>query len=389
MKNKFDLSSFVYRVMFLVFWGLLILGQFQRVGLRNGIAFSLHEIVLAVGVFWLWGAHGRWAWNTMWSKSWSKVLVLFFSWLIIGLILAFLRQNQFWSIGVLYAVRFLLYVSVYPIFVLGIKRQYITKRDILWRVLGLGLGIAGIGLVQYAIFPDMRFLQHLGWDDHYFRLISTLFDPAFSAAVIFSALFMVPIFTVSPVWKKYAMYLLLFLALLLTYSRAGYVSVVAGMVTTSVLLKKKNILLGIITLTIGIIFLPRLASEGTRLERTASITARITSFRSTVQSFSLQTFVIGDGWYLKQAGRVPQVSWLASHSSAPDNSYLHVLQSTGIPGFALYIAFLILLFKKVRVSPYLAGLYVAIVVGSFWNNLLFYPWIMVILWSMATVSRRM
>src|SRR3989304_8999963 len=72
----------------------------------------------------------------------------------------------------LYLLRFLAYSLLLNI---KIDRKYL---------LFFSSAIAVFGLAQYILIPDTRFLAVLNWDDHYYRLLSTLLDPNFTGIIL-------------------------------------------------------------------------------------------------------------------------------------------------------------------------------------------------------------
>ena len=90
----------------------------------------------------------------------------------------------------------------------------------------------------YSRYPV---LARLGWDDHYYRLISVLFDPNFTGLILVLGLILI-YFNRPRSWWLYAIHLL---ALLLTYSRSSYLALlVAGLYLAIVNKKLKFFLLG-------------------------------------------------------------------------------------------------------------------------------------------------
>src|SRR3989344_2158874 len=165
--------------------------------------------------------------------------------------------------GGLYLVRFLAYSLLIN---LKIDKKYL---------LFFSSSIAVFGLVQYLLVPDTRFLAALNWDDHYYRLLSTLLDPNFTGIILVLGLIL--LYLSRPVSKR--LLVLHFLALLLTYSRGSYLALLVAGVAIAAFKKKFKLILFIPLFLLSLLFLPRPGGEGVKLERTFSIQQRLDNYR--------------------------------------------------------------------------------------------------------------
>ena len=100
-------------------------------------------------------------------------------------------------------------------------------------------GFVGIGFLQYVLYPNLRYLLYLGWDDHYLRLFGSLLDPNFTGVML---VLMIVVLLCRPDGKKssridYAIASLSFIALLFTYSRSAFIVAIAAAITIE---KNKN-----------------------------------------------------------------------------------------------------------------------------------------------------
>ena len=128
---------------------------------------------------------------------------------------------------------------------------------------------------------------------------------------------------------------------------------------------------------VGVLLLPRPASEGTRLS----------VLRVFVREYGIQhlqfAFIAKNTVYWKwlvshNVGRKNNnILSETSHSSSPDNSFIHVLQSTGSMGLGSLLITGIVLFRSTK-SLALRSTLVAITIASFFNQVLFYPWVLLI-----------
>lgn len=370
------------RILLLVLAGLMGLGQLQKIQLSNTSALYYHDIVImAVVVLSLPFLQHTWKWFI--QKDWAQWLFRFMAIVAISLVVAYMRYPvQTWTIGLLYVGRLVLY-GAFGFSLIAFVRKHIVQRS---EILGLSLFtttlIAIAGLFQYVVIPDVRVLRFTGWDDHYFRVISTLLDPSFTGIIILIGFFISLQFFV----KKRSAHIVLiailhFAALLLTYSRASFVALGVALIFLALQYNslRKGVFLIFCVGIVGVLLLPRPASEGARLERLASVRARTVNTVNALQQLSPITLLIGNGWYLTNADRQSNNTiTVISHSSSPDNSFLHVLQSTGIGGLIALVVFGYALFRSSK-SLSLRTSLVVISIASLMNQVLFYPWILLIL----------
>lgn len=383
--NKNRLTHSLLRILLTLFFFLLSLGQIQRFQLTPQIAVYMHEVVLGGMIL----ISGREIVNfysnfipRIRRKKWLSYFIIFF------FVQTFLYQIwHFDLLALSYLLRLILYAQLFPITWLAVHNLVFTKKQIYMLLVGMSILIAVLGFFQYLLFPDTRWLLAMGWDDHYYRLISTLFDPGFTGLIIAAGLVIyLKVFTQKNNLINDSLTGLFFmLAILLTYSRATYLAI--GVVLLfNVIFAKKRVLYFIIFCSFALIpFLPRPTGEGVRLERTASITSRITSNHQALGSLSLTKVIWGRGLY---RDIVPAGSDLPSHAGVPDNSFIFLFVSLGVSGVALGISALWELRRWLLREP-LLSLLILIGVHSMINNSLFYIWTIVILSTVLGVSYKL
>lgn len=365
----------IFKTLFALLFFLFPLGQF----------FKLDVLVLIILLVWLFFTKNK-------SKNpLTKPFLIFFLIALASLLLRFpqLEINQF-IISSLYLIRLVIYSSLYFIIYDLLKKKIIDKNFVLNGLIFSGVTLSIIGLLQYLIFPDMRMMKYLGWDDHYFRIVSTFLDPNFSG-IIYAVTSMVLIKNLichcdpealrgrsNPGRTTIALFFLPFIALLLTYSRAAYLSFFTGL--SVLLIQKKQLKLipvSLIIILLLIYLLPKSSGgEGVKLERTSSINNRLDSIKTGFKVF-LNNPVLGVGFntYKFLPGKN-----IESHSaSGVENSYVLILATTGILGF---LAFLNIL---VRIPP--QPEIIAIFISALFINSLFYPWIMIWLFLLTAVFK--
>lgn len=232
------------------------------------------------------------------------------------------------------------------------------------------LVVAIVGIFQYLLMPDTTWLAVQNWDDHYFRLISTFLDPGFTGIILVLGILLIP----NP---------LFFIAMLLTYSRASYLSYLAGFAAVSFYKRSVRIfIVAVLALAITVPFLPKALGEGTKLGRETSIWARINNWKQAVVVWQgSPVFGVGFNTYRYATGASPE-----SHAGAgADSSLLLVLATTGIIGFLSYLGFLRDLWRRGNTLYKVS--FAAVFVHSWFNNTLFYPWVMEWLWLLLILSR--
>lgn len=342
----------IYKALFISLFLLFPLGQFAKIDV----------LVLIIFLFWLVLVKNK-------SKnSLTKPFLIFFLIALASLLLRFpqLEINQF-IISSLYLIRLVVYASLMFVAHDLINKKIIDKNFILNGLIFSGIALSVIGLLQYLIFPDMRMMKYLGWDDHHFRIVSTFFDPNFTG-IIYAVTVLLLLTRLN--LREGLTFLIPFIALLLTYSRTAYLSFFIGL--SVLLIQKKQINL-IFPLVLSFLLLAMLlprspGGEGVKLERTSSISNRLDSIKTGFKVF-LKNPVIGIGFntYKFLPGKN-----IESHSaSGVENSYVLILTTTGILGF---LAFLNIL-RRLSPGPEI----LAILVSALFINSLFYPWIMIFL----------
>src|SRR3989344_1944707 len=191
-----------------------------------------------------------------------------------------------------------------------------------------GVSLAILGLLQLIFFPDLSFLSILGWDPHYFRIVSTFLDPNFTGAF-------------------FVLTLVLFAGLILGY-----------------------------------FLYSRFISLPKNIDRTASASFRINTWTEGWQLFEKHPF-LGVGFnayrYAIREYDLTDEQFSKSHGSGSnDSSLLSVLATTGLVGILSYFLFL----NSIRrnLMPAVLGL----LFHSFFSNSLFFP--PILLWLILAAA---
>ncbi len=256
---------------------------------------------------------------------------------------------------------------------------------------GLRVSIAGLmtyngimtvffGWMQYLLVPDMRRLALLGWDDHYYRMIGSVFDPNFLGLLLILIC----------LWfyfeeKKPAAWMMLgatLAGLAATFSRISYA--VAG-VCGIVLLGWKRGLIGLAFVLIVVGLLPKPGGEGVNLFRAFSIKSRLVTMETGLKLFWDNPIMgIGFNQYPELVAKQGKYE-VEYHPKAPDNSVLFVAATSGLLGLVTFLWMILYWWKTYR-DPLMRLSLVAIISHSLANNSFFYPFVLLWWWGLIAYS---
>ena len=305
----------------------------------------------------------------------------------------------------MYLVRFVLYAGLYFVvwdLTKGIKGSKGIKTMTTNLLIFSGVVLALAGFVQLAVLPDFTTLDpSLGWDPHRNRLASTFFDPNFVGAYL--VLTLVLIF--SEMLHKGLKGIKLgtaattvFVALILTFSRSAWLMFAVSMGVMGVLKSRKLLILALAAFLAAYALVPRVQTRvAGGVDPDDSASARIVSWKATLEIVK-EYPLIGVGF---NAFRYAQARHGFFDFSDPlggragagsDSSLLLVLATTGVIGLG---AFLLMGFRALWPAwsnfsnpislAVLAG-FAGLLAESNFINSLFYPWIMVWMWTMLALA---
>lgn len=208
------------------------------------------------------------------------------------------------------------------------------------------LSLAGIGFLQYTFLPNLGVLEQYGFDPHYMRLVSTWLDPNFFGPLCVLG-FLIFLSNHTKNLKTVLCIIVMYLALLLTFSRSSYVLfTVAGMVY--VIMKKSwkqalIVLAGIVILYTSFT-IPRQNLEKSRnIDRVVSANSRLTSYSQGLFLFENNP-IFGVGYNLvryekKQYGMISDIDTGGNSGAGIDSSWILMLATTGIVGFSIFFIY--------------------------------------------------
>lgn len=224
------------------------------------------------------------------------------------------------------------------------------------------------GYLQYFIYPDFTIFSALNWDPHLYRLVGSYFDPTFTGEIYL--LILIYIFFSTSKFKN----ILLttnYIAISLTYSRSTLISFLIVFSYIFFIQKKfKNILIVLLIFISTLFVLPRMPGEGTKLERTSSIFAKIENYQQGINVFS-QNPLIGIGY-----NNIYLLNYKNNHSSHSnsgfDGSLLNIAITTGLIGLIFFL--LGLRHELYHGSLFYQSLLISLLIHSLFANSLFYPY---------------
>lgn len=378
-----------YLIYFLII--LFPLGELVRIDIGNSIIFKPLDIACVIILLTTLIKYRK-RFLAM-SGPLMKPLFIFILAAALSLVLniPYLKPVQL-ATSSMYLLRFVSYASLF--FAVYFSDQK-TKKIVTILLFIINIVILLMGFVQFAYYTNLINLSYLGWDQHWWRLYATFFDPNYAGVylVLFLMLILNKILIAKPREKIFFSLISLFtlIAILLTFSRSAFLSLLAGLFSYLFLFKKnKKIILGLLTVfSIGIILMLTHSSgkytEGTKLFRSVSSISRVKSLEAAWFIFSKQPiFGVGFNAYRYaqlRYGTANAANWEVSHSNAGvDDSFLFVMGTTGIAGSLAFLYLLKKIFSLTKKSQLALSTLVAILTGSLFINALFFPVIMAWMW---------
>lgn len=328
----------------------------------------------------------------------QKYLLLFIGALILSNIANLSKYTKAESInGNLYLIRFIMYSLL-----IGIDfRNLVSKSDTRTKIINwISLIIALIGIFQFIFLPDLRFLQYQNWDDHLNRLTFPFLDPSFTGALLL--IFVIYLILGGHIRKSSTTKIILLvelLAIFLTFSRAAWITTIIIVALTGLQtykhFGKKTILAAAGAVMAGVFILLFLLnasflSYGNKIARTETISSRLTNINKAISIWRVNpVFGVGFNNYktyqIKNGYKIENGVENRGQASV-ENSFVFVLATSGIFGvicFFLWIADMIN--RSSRIGKYILF---SILIGSLFNNIFFYPFILFIIFIISGNPRK-
>ncbi len=297
----------------------------------------------------------------------------------------------------LYLLRWIFYAGIY----LVVVQSLVPTAFWLWGLFAVGSGFTLLGFAQYIFYPDLRNLIYLGWDPHYYRLVSTFLDPNFAGIMLVITIFLgMYLVRTAYVPRIYVAFFtgLSAIALYLTHSRSSYLAFIVGLGTLMLTSAKKKIFVFFLLMfVLAIIVLPK-PGDALRLDRMVTTIARVQNWQQSIARIK-ESPLIGFGFnslrFVQSHQEISEGEIVSRAAAGVDSSMLFILLTTGIIGFVFYgwlMSQQLIQAKKlltIKKSAAFGGIFLAsffaIFVHSMFVNSLFYPWIMIWMWVFAGV----
>lgn len=358
---------------------VLPLGVLIRIPIyQNAFLYPIDISVAAVALLVVFKARSNW--RSHLSFRFIKPLGLFLLLAVLSLVInAHRYTTEEFIVSALYLVRFIAYSSLL-ISLIGYTFTFLTSYRKFLALSGFVVVIGGF--LQYLLYPNLRNLYYLGWDEHLYRLFATFLDPNFLGAFLVIVLLLHMYLCITSSNKRYvwaAAGFLTFIAILLTYSRSAYVMLVVSLLVFLFFLGLKRIAaIALILVCVGVFVLPKnVGGEGVNLLRTQSIVARYQTYEVAIKTIRSNPFFgVGFNAYRYVQDRSSDEG--IDHAGAGvANSYLFVTATTGLIGLMAYLYFLYSLLRfglaqKKQEKALIVGILGGIFVHALFENSLFY-----------------
>ncbi len=393
----------------LILWGcLFVLGQLGRVDLTSvfqlnfSVAFYFYEVVIVIHLFLMLLFYPLFFFNLGKNfftlpfdwKKFPQINFLRFFLFIILISWLFAWFNQSWSlVALLYFLRFLSYL----IFVLSyfFLKKYLFFKDTRNKVLlffitnllnFILLLFLFFSFGQIIFFPDSRIFFILGFDNHYYRLISSLIDPNLTGLVLIIGFFHFldqknRFFNYRRL-KKYLFYFILFLfflALVLTFSRSSLLAFFFGWGFFLFRRKKRAIkffIFGFFILLSVSFFFQRFGGEGVNLLRTSTIKIRIIDNLLLFKKLKFINYFIGRGFFIPFPENFASKSFFTYfRNSFGDNLFFSLINFGGFGAVGLFLFFYGDLFFRFKNTIVKQSLLIAFIIHAQFLNSFFSPFI--------------
>lgn len=381
----------------------LIIGQVGRIPLFGSEVAILPNDVLIPLVVLAWLARQLVDRRlTVRASPLRNILLIVSGVLVLSLVVAWLSgafSNRQLLVAGSYILRWFEYLALFFL------ARSVVRPNTLWSWLvffGLiTLALAGLGFLQLSVVPDFSAYVPQGWDPHVGRLLATWFDPNFLAGFLgFAVVLFLSLATerVTGRWFSLGVAAVAIVALVLTFSRSGYLGFMVGFGVLAIVRARHFLSLGVLALLVTFLFVPRVQERviGIRsLDETAQL--RIESWRNALEVIADHPWLgVGYNTYRYVQVRYGFLDDVARHSAGgSDSSLLTIAVTTGVVGLMVFLALLARMLQSawmaarltrdptVRALGYgfVAGLLGLIVHGQFVNGLL-YPHLLEVQWVM-------
>ncbi len=320
----------------------------------------------------------------LWSRRQFQAVYIFLGILAISLVVSIVRFRTFENVvAFLYLARLTLYFSVF-LHLAYHKQSHKPYLKVFKKVfLAFAVLTAIFTIVQYTLYPNLRNLFYLGWDEHLYRAFGLFFDTSVAAAIYgltFLALLMDTKHRIVNAKIRTILMALNAVFLILSFARGGYIALI---VTAAIYMFRhrmtKLLIAGIVICACIFILAPKPGGEGVKIFRTNSIQSRIKDDTAGIELFRRNP-ILGVG-YNHLRGIKPEVlrgTDLDSQSHAAGSyhsSFVTILATGGILGF---VALIYMLISLARISESSLYFVVFLSIFSLFDNILLHPFVLIL-----------
>lgn len=377
----------------ILLWVSLLLGQLGALPLGGGVILYGQDIALSLLVLASVFRHGLF--KKLRNFSLLRPITLFVCLGVVSLLVNIPNYPiPVIAKGSLYLLRWAVYGLFYGVIITSLRS---SRFWLVW--LGsFGVALSAIGLLQLVWYPDLRNLWYLGWDPHYYRVFATLLDPNYIGILLVLTIYvLLYLYIHSARWRLVIGLVLSIvgLALLLTYSRSSYLALLGGMGVSIVFLKrwKEGVFL-VLLILFAVVYVPKPGGDTLSLDRYDSTVSRFQNWGQTITRIGERP-LFGYGFNVVPFLGREEASGLPGRRGAGiDSSILFVGVTMGIAGL---VSYLWLLYEKVQAALrwknkdgklLVLASFTAIAVHSLFVNSLFYPWVMIWMWTLTGVAEK-
>lgn len=391
------------KILLVILFLIFATGEIFRFQLGDNIAVSLMDVTVGfIVLFWITRLLKQKKLDSIFKSSLAKPIFIFAGLGFISLLLGSTKLNQKeFIVSFLYLLRWISYALIY--FVVKDFDSKFKKKILIFMIIA-GSIILAAGYLQFFLYSNLRNLYYLGWDDHLYRLFSSFFDPNFAGTIlVLNFILFLGVFLnkIKRRDKKIIIALAILIvfnlpAVFLTFSRSAFLMLIFSSSAFFTTINKKRLILA---LSIILIFFVILSSknfyiENMNLFRIASTTARIESYQNAAKIIQ-DNFFFGVGFNSYRYAQLrygfrEKIGAKTSHADAgTDNSFLFVMATTGLFGLVayLYIWFRVMVLSSEKIlSIILISSLIGLFVNAMFVNSLFFPSVMLWLWTLIGIT---
>lgn len=382
----------MYLVWFLTIGAFLsiVLGEFGQFPFGSTTSVGLTDILL----FLVLGFLAIWQVGIKREVRFDKLMGLLVGFWVVGLLSLAFSGN--WRGGV-YLLRFIAYSSSYYLGYSLIKSRVINIESLFKLIIWVGVLLVIGGFIQLVLLPDLNILSEFGYDPHKNRMTSSLLDPNF-LGVILNISFVGCLYLMTKYKSRiyWIWIVVLGMAVVLTFSRSAYLMFGINILLLGILKFRKLLVAVVLSLVILMVFVSRFSERimgGFSLDESAS--ERFESWEGGIKIFQSSPIIgvgfnnIRDSKERLNLFKVFSVEG-GNSGSGVDSSLLFVAATTGIVGVVIYIAWGVLVIREIKdkeLRIFITILVVSLIVNSQFINSLFYPGVMLIMYTMLGFAK--